>query len=55
MKHVNALNSSSALVFIVVELLRFIMIGNKKQGVGFEDRLGPFDPMMHQGPISQSL
>jgi hypothetical protein len=42
MKHVNAPKSSSALVFIVTDLLHLIMIGNKKQGVGFEDRLGPF-------------
>jgi hypothetical protein len=42
MKHVNAPKSSNVLVFIVVDLLHLIMIGNKKQGVGFENRLGLF-------------
>ncbi len=42
MKHVNAPKSSNVLVFIVVDLLHLIMIGNKKQSVGFENRLGLF-------------
>jgi hypothetical protein len=29
-------------MFIVMDLLYLIMIGNKKQGVEFENKLGPF-------------
>jgi hypothetical protein len=41
-KHANALKSRSAWVSIVTNLLHLIMIGTKKHGCGFEDRLGPF-------------
>ncbi len=42
MKHVHALKLNNALVFVVMGLLQLIVINNKKQGVGFEERLGPF-------------
>ncbi len=42
MKHVDALKSNNASVFIFVDLLHLITIGNKKWGVGFENKLGPF-------------
>jgi hypothetical protein len=42
MKHVDALESNNASIFIVVDLLHLIVIGNKKQGVGFENKWGPF-------------
>jgi hypothetical protein len=38
-KHVDALESSNVQVFIVVNLLHLIMIGNKKLNVRFEDKL----------------
>jgi len=41
-KHVNALESRNAWASIITSLLHLIMIGTKKHGVGFEDRLGPF-------------
>jgi hypothetical protein len=34
-KHVDALESSNVWVFIVMDLLHLIMIGNKKLGAGF--------------------
>jgi hypothetical protein len=42
MKHVDALESKSVWVHIVIDLLHLIMMGNKKQGVGFEDKVGLF-------------
>jgi hypothetical protein len=42
MKHVHALKLNNVLVFVVMGLLQLIVINNKKQGVGFEERLGPF-------------
>jgi len=33
---------ASAPIFIVMDLLHFIMIGNKKQGIGFKYKLRPF-------------
>jgi hypothetical protein len=42
MKHANALESSHVVVSIVMDLPYLIMIGNKKQGVKFEGKLGPF-------------
>jgi hypothetical protein len=42
MKHVDAPESSNALVSIIMDLPYLNMIGNKKQGVGFEGKLGPF-------------
>jgi hypothetical protein len=40
MKHIDALESSNVLISIIMDLLYFIMIGNKKQGVG--SKLEPF-------------
>jgi hypothetical protein len=42
MKHGDALKSSNVLVSIVMDLLYLIVICNKKQGVRFEGKLGPF-------------
>jgi hypothetical protein len=42
MKYVDTVESSNVLVSIVMDLLYFIMIGNKKQGVGSKSKLGPF-------------
>jgi hypothetical protein len=41
MKHADAPESNNALVSIVMDLPYLIVIG-KKQGVGFEGKLGPF-------------
>jgi hypothetical protein len=38
------------LQFIVVDLLHLIVIGNKKWGVGFQNKLGPF--WLHDTPKS---
>ncbi len=42
MKHVDALESKCVWVRIIIDLLPLIMMGNKKQGVGSEDKVGPF-------------
>jgi hypothetical protein len=42
MKHVGALESKNAYVHIVMDLPPLIMMGNKKQGASFEDKVGPF-------------
>jgi len=42
MKHVDAPKSKSVWVHIVIDLLHLIMMGNKKQGVGSEDKVGLF-------------
>jgi hypothetical protein len=42
MKHVDALEPKSEWVCIIMDLPPLIMMGNKKQGVGFEDKVGPF-------------
>jgi hypothetical protein len=42
MKHANALESSNALISTIMDLSYFIMIGNKKQGVGPKSKLEPF-------------
>jgi hypothetical protein len=43
MKHVvDAQESSNVLVSIIMDLPYLNMIGNKKQGVGYEGKLGPF-------------
>ncbi len=42
MKHADPPKSNNALVSIVMDLPYLIVIGNKKQGVGFEGKLGPF-------------
>jgi len=42
MKHANALELKSAWVNIVMDLPPLIMMGNNKQGVSFEDKVGPF-------------
>jgi hypothetical protein len=39
MKHADAFESRS---HTIVDIPPFIMMGNKKQGVGFEDKVGPF-------------
>ncbi len=55
-KHVDAPESSNVWVFIVMDLLHLIMIGNKKLGVRFEDKLlYHSEHMMYWGPISRSL
>jgi hypothetical protein len=41
-KHVDVLKSRSDWASIVTSLLHLMMIGTKKHGVRFEDRLGPF-------------
>jgi hypothetical protein len=43
MKLVDALERINVSIFIVVDLLHFITIGDKIQGVGFKDKLGPFN------------
>jgi hypothetical protein len=35
MKHADAPKSSNALISIIMDLLYLIMVGNKKQGIGF--------------------
>jgi hypothetical protein len=42
MKHVNASKSSNASIFVVMDLLHFIAIDNKKQDVGSKYRLRSF-------------
>jgi hypothetical protein len=42
MKHANALESKSVWVCIVVNLSPLMMMANKKQNDGFEDKIGPF-------------
>jgi hypothetical protein len=42
LKHANAFESKSVWVHIVVDLPPLIVMGNKKQGVGSEDKVGPF-------------
>ncbi len=42
MKHANALESRNVWASIVTSLLYLTMIGTKKHGVGFENRLRPF-------------
>jgi hypothetical protein len=42
LKHANVFESRSAWVHIVVDLPPLIVMGNKNQGVGFEDKVGPF-------------
>jgi hypothetical protein len=42
MKHTNALESSDDSISIVMDLPYLIVISNKKQGVRFESKLGPF-------------
>jgi hypothetical protein len=42
MKHVDAPKLRNAWVHTVVDLPPLIMMGNKKQGVGFEDKVGTF-------------
>ncbi len=42
MKHANALESRNAWVHIVVDLSPLIVMGNKKQGACFEDKVGLF-------------
>jgi hypothetical protein len=42
MKHADAPESNNVLVSIVMDLPCLIAIGNKKQGAGFEGKLGPF-------------
>jgi len=42
MKHVDAPESITVWVRIVVGLPPLIMMGNKKQGVGYGDKVGPF-------------
>jgi hypothetical protein len=42
MKLVDALERRNVSIFIVVDLLHLIIIGNKIQGVGSKDKLGPF-------------
>jgi hypothetical protein len=42
MKHVDAPESKSVWVCTVMDLPPLIMMGNKKQGVGFEDKVGLF-------------
>ncbi len=42
MKHVDAPKSKSVWVHIIIDLLHLIMMGNKKQGVGFENKVGLF-------------
>jgi hypothetical protein len=42
MKHGDAPKSNNVLISIVMDLLYLFMIGNKKQGVEFEGKLGPF-------------
>jgi hypothetical protein len=41
MKHGDAPKSSNVLVSIIMDMLYLIVICNKKQGVGFEGKLGP--------------
>jgi hypothetical protein len=41
-KHVNALESRNAWASIIISLLHLAMISTNKNGIGFEDRLGPF-------------
>jgi len=42
MKHVDAPKSKNAWVHIVVDLTPLIMMGNKKQAVGFENKVRTF-------------
>jgi hypothetical protein len=42
MKHADALESNNVLISIVMDLSYLIMINNKKQGAGFESKLGSF-------------
>jgi hypothetical protein len=42
MKHANAPKSRSDWVYIVVDFSPLIVMGNKKQGVGYEDKVGLF-------------
>jgi hypothetical protein len=42
MKYINALESRNAWASIVTNLLHLTMIGTKKHGVRFKERLGPF-------------
>jgi hypothetical protein len=42
MKHADAPKSRSAWVCTIVDLPPLIVMGNKKQDVGFENKVGPF-------------
>jgi hypothetical protein len=42
MKHVNTLESKIVWVHTIMDLPPLIVMGNKKQGVSFEDKVGPF-------------
>jgi len=42
MKHVDAFKSKNVYVHIVTDLPCLIVMGNKKQGANFEDKVGPF-------------
>jgi len=42
MKHVDAFKSKNVYVHIVTDLPCLIVMGNKKQGASFEDKVGPF-------------
>jgi hypothetical protein len=42
MKHANALKLRNAWVYMIVDLPPLIMMGNKKKGVGYRDKVGPF-------------
>jgi hypothetical protein len=42
MKHAYALESSNALISIIMDMSYFIMIGKKKQGVGSKSKMEPF-------------
>jgi hypothetical protein len=50
-KDVDAPKSSDISIF-GVDLLHLIAIGNKKQGVGFENKLGPFQLHENRGLVS---
>jgi len=39
MKHANAFESKNVWVRIIIDLPPLIMMGNKKKGVGFKDKL----------------
>ncbi len=53
-KDVDAPKSSDTSIF-GVDLLHLIALGNNKQGVGFENKLGPFWLHENQGLVSWSL
>jgi hypothetical protein len=42
LKHGDAFDSRSVWVRTVIDLPPLIMMGNKKQGAGSEDKVGPF-------------